>query len=74
MNKVLNIIRAVLIGLGLFAVFIISAVTAGIILGASLAVFDGEINGKSVTGVGLVKDPQVENSNTVNSESGNTGA
>lgn len=74
MNKVLNIIRAVLIGLGLFAVFIISAVTVGIMLGASLAVFDGEINGQSVTGVGLVKDPQVENSTTVNSESVNNGA
>ena len=72
MNKLLSIVCKVLIGLGLFTVFIISAVTVGIILGASLAVFDGEIDGKSVTGIGLVKDPQVE-TNTINSEPVNNG-
>lgn len=72
MNKLLSIVYKVLIGLGLFTVFIISAVTVGIILGASLAVFDGEIDGKSVTGIGLVKDPQVE-TNTINSEPVNNG-
>lgn len=73
MNKLLSIVCKVLIGLGLFTFFIVSAVTVGIMLGASLAVFDGEIDGKSVTGIGLVKDPQVENS-TVTSEAVSNGA
>jgi hypothetical protein len=72
MQLVLKVIGKVLIGLGLFTVFIISAVTVGIMLGASLAVFDGEIDGKSVTGIGLVKDPQVETS-TITSEPVNNG-
>jgi hypothetical protein len=59
MKTALNWVGYVLIAIGSTTVFIVTAVTAGVILGAGLAVFEGNLdNGKSVTGIGIVSEPQ----------------
>ncbi len=59
MKTALKWVGYVLIAIGSTTVFIVTAVTAGVILGAGLAVFEGNLdNGKSVTGIGIVSEPQ----------------
>lgn len=64
LKRVCYALIGTLIGIGAVTVFIVTAVTAGLILGTGLAIFDGNLeNGKSVTGIGIVSEPQSEPQN-----------
>lgn len=57
MSKALQYTSKSLIVLGVVLVFIVSAVVASVVTGASFAIIEGSIeNGKSVNGIALVHD------------------